>query len=253
MKSNGRGALVGSGTVLALAVAQMLVTSPAQARPVGSQAAQEQHAATRTGWRVSGSIAVKQQVVAMADVDADSARDAWAVGLTASETNSGRLVLEHWSGRAWRRITLSARLVKGFKTGPDVSNIIVGATSPRDVWIIGGTGYYLSRIGDRWTTGRLPVVKADVLIPASVKVFSRDDVWVFGCRKPAIGVAAADRSLEWYDLASSVCTAQVARPGAALGDHGDLRLQYLGGRDGPKRQAQVPRGNRALERPELAE
>ncbi|HET7012726.1 MAG TPA: hypothetical protein VFI65_02375 [Streptosporangiaceae bacterium] len=166
-------ALIGSGTLLALAVAQILVTSPAQARLLTDRPA------PATGWRVSASVSVKGELTILTQLSADSASDAWATGISVGHAKN-HPVIEHWTGKAWRRVRLSDSLLKGFDQGTNFLATI-GAASAHDVWIFSGKRQYLRLKGSHWTKGRLPSQPSGDLVPQSVQVFGPNDVWVLGC------------------------------------------------------------------------
>jgi len=190
MTPKGRRALASSGAALAVAgavvIAQAVTTLPALAAP-----ARAQQPAGSTGWRVSASVSGRGHFTVITGVAADSGGDAWAIGVTAGHVHQNHAVIVHWTGKAWRRVQLPDKLLKGIDQGSDFLASI-GAASVRDVWIFSGKGQYLRLVGGRWTRGRLPVQKTGGLFPQSVKVFGPDDVWVFGCRARSLNAASSN-------------------------------------------------------------
>lgn len=180
MNQKGRKTLVNSAMALAAGgaavIAQACTTLPALAAPTGAR-----QPTASTGWRVSASVSVRGRIAVITDVDADSGGDAWAIGASAGGDVSNHTVIEHWTGKAWRRVMLPARLVNRIDRRNDRLGL-VGASSSRDVWIFSVKGQYLRRIGGRWASGRLPRQETGDLFPQTVRVFGPDDVWVLGCR-----------------------------------------------------------------------
>lgn len=107
--------LAASGTALALSgaavIAQALTVAPVQAAPAGVR-----QPAASSGWRISTSI--RDEIAAFTSIDADKGGDAWAVGYTESVV-ANRVVIEHWTGKAWRRVRLPAKLLSGISEPPD--------------------------------------------------------------------------------------------------------------------------------------
>jgi hypothetical protein len=169
-------ALLLSGSALALTGAIL----PAQAATPGVAAA---NAAT-TGWRTGATFAVKGREVVLTSIDAVSARDAWAAGLSASSKGTSvQTVIRHWNGKTWASVTLPAKIATAWQKAGGFEGQ-VGALSPTDVWIFGSrSGAYLRVNGKHWSVGKLPGGSSssgkDVEITA-VKAFSNTDVWAFG-------------------------------------------------------------------------
>ena len=69
-------------------------------------------------------------------VAATSAGNAWAVGWTASSTHTSTLIVR-WNGTAWKRVPSPSPGKEGYLDGLNS----VAATSARDAWAVGCTGY----------------------------------------------------------------------------------------------------------------
>ena len=164
-----RAAFVLSGSAVALVAG----TLPAQA--------------ATTGWRVDATFSVHASASVLTSVDAVSGGDAWAVGFTAKDTGSAapQSVIRHWAGKTWKAVTLPAKTAKAWAKEEPVFSV-VGASSPKDVWIFGGfSGGYLRLNGKRWSTGHLPgssAASGALVEITAVKVFSSGNVWAFGTR-----------------------------------------------------------------------
>lgn len=87
-------------------------------------------------------------------VAADSASDAWAVGLVMGQPQAQPVIM-YWTGKAWRRVRPPAKVLNSID--PDVSFFTaIGAASARDVWVVTGSERYLRLNNGHWTTGLLP-------------------------------------------------------------------------------------------------
>lgn len=133
------------------------------------------------GWRVYKTIATRDRYVILGGIDAVSASDAWLAGAVSdAEYSTLRPLVEHWNGARWHPVTLpstvAAKLAGTGSFGP------IGASSSRNVWLMGPTGKYAHLRGTRWTVGRLPGTEKGQLALDSVKVFGPGDAWVFGVR-----------------------------------------------------------------------
>lgn len=124
----------------------------------------------------------------LTSVDAVSKADAWAVGFSIKNKNSNRppqTVIRHWTGKAWRLVTLPAKIAKNWAKAEPILTA-VGASSPRNVWIVGGfSGSYLRLNGRHWSVGHLPGTSASsgaLVEVTEVKVISSTNVWAFGER-----------------------------------------------------------------------
>jgi hypothetical protein len=175
---------------LASRCAAVVVAGSALTLAVGLLPAQ----AATTGWRTDATLAVRGEDSIITSVAASSPSDAWATGF-AVKTNGTALpqaVIRRWTGKAWRTVTLPAKIGREW-AGRGAIGGPVGAASARSVWIFGDfAGGYLRLDGSRWSLGQLPGASkksgAVVLIDA-VKVFSGTNVWVVGERLSASGVA----------------------------------------------------------------
>lgn len=168
-----RAALVLAGSAVAL-VGGML---PAQA--------------ATTGWRSVAKVSVKGDITLLSGVDAVAKSDAWAVGgaVTSKDTKPVGIV-EHWTGKSWRRVTLPAAVAKAWNAYSGLSFPVVGASSAGNVWAFSqdfassrGSDGYLRLNGHKWTVGALPgtsVASGHLVVITATRVISSKDVWVFG-------------------------------------------------------------------------
>ncbi|MGO8956541.1 MAG: hypothetical protein ACLQFR_04095 [Streptosporangiaceae bacterium] len=166
--SSRRAAIVLSGSAIALTAAML----PAQA--------------ATTGWRVSSEIAMRGKVNVIFGVDAVSARDAWASGISQNTKNfATRPVLRHWGGNGWRAVTLPAGVAKRWNSSFPLFTQ-VAASSARDVWVFSGAphGAFLHLGGAQWSTGRLPggASSSTGIEVTAAKDFGRDNTWAFGAK-----------------------------------------------------------------------
>ena len=174
IKSSRCAAVILSGSALALASAML----PAQA--------------ATTGWRVSATFAVRASSTLLTGVDAVSKGDAWAVGFTVKNTKNAatQTMIRHWTGRRWSLVTLPAKIAKSWNKD-DPFFALVGASSPRNVWIFDDfNGRYLRLNGKHWSIGNLPgssVTEIALVELTAVKVFSSTNVWAFGERQSVVG------------------------------------------------------------------
>jgi hypothetical protein len=137
------------------------------------------------GWRSSTTYSVQKGQALFTSIDAISARDAWATGLSVRNGSTNlQPFIRQWNGRAWQSVTLPPATARAWARGyPLVSAI--AASSPSSVWIFGGltSPAYLRLHGKRWTTGRLPGASGgDIVIISSAVAFSPSNVWAFGVR-----------------------------------------------------------------------
>jgi hypothetical protein len=142
-------------------------------------------AATSTGWRLSATFGVRANATILTSVDAVSARDAWATGLSApTKGDNLQTLIKHWNGKSWANVVLPAKVARAWQK-TDGFDGEVGATSPSDVWILGDTGSYLRLKGAHWSVGKLPgssETSGDLVEVTSARVFSSANVWAFGTR-----------------------------------------------------------------------
>jgi hypothetical protein len=149
--------------------------------------------AATTGWRTNTTVAVRGSQTLLTNVTASSPADAWAVGFSGKDksTSVPQSVIRRWTGKAWRTVTLPAKVARAWaRTAPLDSS--VGAASARSVWVFGSfNGSYLRLSGSRWSIGRLPgagsASSGTLVFVDVVKVFSSTDVWAFGERDLASG------------------------------------------------------------------
>ncbi|HUD37161.1 MAG TPA: hypothetical protein VMR14_09705 [Streptosporangiaceae bacterium] len=173
-------ALARTGGAIALSVAA--AAAPAMAATPASAVSPRVRPAAAVGWRVAQVISAPGHSVLLGGIDAVSASDAWAggVSLPADGEGNGRALIEHWDGRAWHRVVLPAKAARRVSNGLFLGTI--GASSARDVWAFSEAGSYLRRSGTRWTFGGLPGYRAGKTVIFAIKVFGPDDAWVFGAR-----------------------------------------------------------------------
>jgi hypothetical protein len=145
--------------------------------------------AATTGWRSVARVSVKGDETLLTGVDAVAKGDAWAVGgAETSKASKPVGIIEHWTGRSWRQVTLPAAVAK--KWNPSALSLpVVGASSARNVWAFGenfagGASYSYVRLNGRtWTFGTLPgtsVASGNLVVVTATRVISSKDVWVFG-------------------------------------------------------------------------
>ncbi len=165
--SSRRAAVVLSGSAIALTAGLL----PAQA--------------TTSSWRISAELHTPGKINLVFGVDAVSARDAWATGVTANnKTATFKSVLRHWTGNGWHSVTLPSRVAKRWNSGAPLFTQI--AASPAgDVWVFNGflRGSYLHRSGNRWSTGGLPGgggTAGPSLAITAARDFGKDNAWAFG-------------------------------------------------------------------------
>jgi hypothetical protein len=173
--SSRRAALVLAGTTLALAAGVL----PAQAATSASK-----------GWRTEATIAVKGKQVLLSGIDAISAGNAWVAGDAAtSKGTKAAGLLEHWSGKGWKAVTLPSAIQKDWTKDTANSFPVIGASSSTDVWAFADlavTNNYIGYVrlnGHKWTAGKLPgtsISSGDDVLVTGTKVISSSNVWVFG-------------------------------------------------------------------------
>jgi hypothetical protein len=170
-----RAAVVLTGATFALAAGVL----PAQAATGAS-----------TGWRTEATVALKGKVVLMTGIDAISAGNAWADGdATTSNGKSPAGLIEHWSGKGWKAVSLPSSIKKDWAKDSAASFPVIGASSSTNVWAFGdlpasvnGDGY-IRLSGHKWSAGTLPdsrISSGHELFVTGTDVISRSDVWVFG-------------------------------------------------------------------------
>ena len=169
-----RAAIVLAGSALTLAVGMI----PAQA--------------ATSGWRTDATVAVRGSVALFYGASASSPSNAWTTGFSAKTKGSSlpKPLIRHWTGKAWRAVTLPAKIAKSWaKQGPIITQI--GVSSARSVWIVNSVeGSYLRLNGSRWSLGQLPGASEKsgaLLLIDAVKAFSATDVWAFGVRSTISG------------------------------------------------------------------
>jgi hypothetical protein len=155
-------------------------------------------------WRVISRLTVPGKTVVMLSVASDRANDAWATGFAGK-----RPVIEHWSGRTWKRMTVPAKALAAFDSDQPVAGYhgppfpVVGASSARNMWTFNElTGAWLHWDGSHWSHGSIPGQPGWVNTAiTSELVLGPDDVWAFGARLNNHGVtfpfAARFRGHRW--------------------------------------------------------
>jgi hypothetical protein len=144
--------------------------------------------ASTPAWRVVRRIGPAGQTTSLTAVTATGPGDAWAVGC--SDCLNGKLLVERFNGSSWRQAALPAAITDG------VSAAAIGASSTRNVWIMGGrtSGSVAVRWnGKSWTSSSVPswVVRSDRAgdVADVLAVFGRSSVWNFSLgatRNPAL-------------------------------------------------------------------
>jgi hypothetical protein len=147
--------------------------------------------AATTGWRSVAKVSVKGKETLLTGVDAVAKGDAWAVG--GAVTSSGTKpvgVIEHWTGKSWRHVTLPATVAKKWNADSGTAFPVVGASSASNVWAFSenissptGSAAYLRLSGHKWTVGTLPgtsIASGHFVFITATRVISTKDVWVFG-------------------------------------------------------------------------
>ena len=119
------------------------------------------------------------------------AAQAWAVGTAGCPADQSRTLTERWNGSAWSIVPSP----NGGVTGDRFSTLqAVTATSPSDVWAVGGQAGIRNRApvtvpliehwnGTSWSI--VPVPKAAVGVLESVSAASASDVWAVGAGQQA--------------------------------------------------------------------
>ena len=170
IRSSSRAAIVLAGTALALTAA----TLPAQAATIG--------------WRASAVFSTRDSITGLFSVDAVSARDAWATGVTENDkTFAFHPVLRHWTGAGWRAVTLPAGVAKHLNSSDYPIVTQIAAASAGDVWVFSGfprAPAYLRLNGTHWSTGRLPgaTTASDATEITAAGAIGKRNAWAFGAR-----------------------------------------------------------------------
>ncbi len=159
------------GFTLAATAALLTMTAYASAtaatpaslqRPAGT-------AAAAPGWRVVKTIGPAKGSVSGL-LTAGSATDAWSIW-----TAQGLTVVERWTGKAWQRVPLPAKL-DGYVNSAAATGFM-SASSAGNLWLFDGSGKALRWTGTKWLVQALP---SWVSRPTGAAAFSPGDVWVFG-------------------------------------------------------------------------
>jgi len=147
--------------------------------------------AATTGWRSVAKVSVNGKETLLTGVDAVAKNDAWAVGGAATSKGTKPVgVIEHWTGKSWKRVTLPAGVAKKWNADSGVAFPVVGASSASNVWAFSenftsakGSDGYLRLSGRKWTVGTLPgtsIASGNLVFITAARVISSKDVWVFG-------------------------------------------------------------------------
>ena len=167
--SSRRAAVVLSSSAIALTAAAL----PAQA--------------ATTGWRVNAEFAVRGASSAMFSVDAVSASDAWATGVTLNaKKDTFQPVLRHWTGKNWQPVTLPSAVAKSWQNSFPIFTQ-VAASSASNVWVFSSYpgGRYLHLNGKRWGLGGLPgggTPAGTAVEVTAVSDLSKNNAWAFGAK-----------------------------------------------------------------------
>lgn len=165
-------------------------------------------AAPVTGWRVVKTIGPDPNNVSGL-LTSDSARDAWSVW-----TGSGSAIVLHWTGSAWTRVPVPAKL-----NGYVQSAVAIGASSASDFWLFGtyrGTGAALRWTGRTWVLRAIPswvLRRASGTVTATAAAFGPGNVWVFSTG--AGGYAARYNGRTWEKVPMPEVPADVSVAGSA--------------------------------------
>jgi hypothetical protein len=141
--------------------------------------------AATSGWRIDATYAIRGSSNLLTDVAAVSPSDAWATGIVGKNSGSSlQTLIEHWTGKAWRPVTLPAKIARKWAQ-QDTILPALGAVSASKIWVFGGfEGGYLRLNGGRWSIGQLPgggsATSGGLVLIDAVKVFSSNNVWAFG-------------------------------------------------------------------------
>jgi len=84
--------------------------------------------------------------IALVSVAATSARNAWAIGSSASGGIS-RTLIEHWNGRNWR--AMPSPDVGGATTSNNLAGVY--ASSAGNAWVVGSFGSPAQVLAFRWS------------------------------------------------------------------------------------------------------
>jgi hypothetical protein len=142
-------------------------------------------AASVRGWRTEATISASGQSTVMTAVDAVSADDAWALGVSATRSKEFA-VIRHWTGKAWKRLVLPAKVAR--KWNAELPDFVTTAASRTSLLMLStaSPGDYLLLAGKHWKLGRLP--GSDSLSSISgAATFGPSDAWAFGTKATAAG------------------------------------------------------------------
>jgi hypothetical protein len=151
-------------------------------------------------------------------VDATGPSDAWAVGrFSAPDTGHPRMLVEHWNGKAWSRVTLPSAWA-----GKDAWLFDVLALSPTDVWAAGYIGplgmehaLIIHRSASGWTKYTLTHVPTDVGDGQSILYglggSAHNNLW-------AVGLLGEKDPLVLHFTGTSWAYLPAPSPGANLGN-----------------------------------
>ena len=143
----------------------------------GSSPESGAHATRPANWRIAATMAHCRPGEDMLSVTATGPRDAWALG--SAGIGSACSDLEHWDGRAWRRIAVPRAAGAAGTFSPPVA-----ASSGRDAWIFPALPsarycsyqYALHWDGRAWHRSDFP---AKITV-STAAAFGPKDVWAFG-------------------------------------------------------------------------
>ena len=152
--------------------------------PAGSTRSASAPGPKPPAWRVADSVPLKS-VSGLHSVVAVDDTHAWAVGgegyNPARRDSQSAPVIERWDGRAWSRVTLPNRRLKG-------SGLLAAADSPTNVWVVGGYGesqgdnmYWILRFdGTAWREEKFPLRPSNSLTSINGLAVAGGRAWLVG-------------------------------------------------------------------------
>jgi hypothetical protein len=171
-----RSAIVTAGAIVIAGCAITLAAPASQAAAGTSRAATD-------GWRKVATVTQAKGAAEFDSIAAVSASDAWASGRTITSGGKQPPVIEHWAGRSWQRLRLSATAARTWRSF-GLSGGLVTASSARNAWVVGWAAsaiHYTRYNGHRWAYGSIPGNTQQALtVPVVVRTFGPHDTWVFG-------------------------------------------------------------------------
>jgi hypothetical protein len=172
--------LVGGGLVLA-------ATAPA-------------NAARSPGWRIVQTLGSTTGQSSADSIDAISASDAWAAASVGGTSGAPSLLVERWSGTAWRTVPGAGKLA-----GTGFNSAVVTADSATDAWVFAQTTQSAADVtyALRWHHGHWARSKfAPWQLVTSAAALSPTDVWAFGLNisGPTVSFAKRYNGRSWSSV-----------------------------------------------------